>query len=195
MPPLARPACTGWPAAGRAPAWAGWAVGPDRAWRGGRRREGVFTPRRSSQPLTEVDPLELNTDRRSRARGAYECSKAQRDAAAEEDRRRDAERREEAEADQLRQLRQQMRVPARPVPASVYKASFDVQRSVKPREPPPPLCCLSGATLSARQTDGLLRCARGSDGAGVALAADGPAAAGRPRRLRRRSGREPAGPN
>jgi hypothetical protein len=27
-----------------------------------------------------------------------------------------------------------MRVPARPVPPSVYKASFDVQRSVKPRE-------------------------------------------------------------
>ena len=41
---------------------------------------------------------------------------------------------EAAEEAELRALRQNMRVSARPVPASVYKASFDVQRSTKPRK-------------------------------------------------------------
>ena len=49
-------------------------------------------------------------------------------------RKREAAEREAAEEAELHRIRQQMRVSARPVPASVYKASFDVQRSTKPRE-------------------------------------------------------------
>ena len=53
-------------------------------------------------------------------------------------RREEAERRDAAAEEELREARRQMRVRARPVPASVYKPSFDVERSTKPRQSPSP---------------------------------------------------------
>ena len=74
----------------------------------------VYTPRRSSKPLTEVQNIELNVDRRMQKHQEISAHKAEREKALEAEKLAQQLRRKEQEEREVRQLRRSM-VPHTPL--------------------------------------------------------------------------------
>jgi len=96
----------------------------------------VYTPRRSSKPLTEVNDFQLNVDRRSQKHQEISVKKSEREKRIEADKMAEVMRREEEEAREVRTMRRTMMVKAKPVPNSVYSGGPSVVHSSKPLTEP-----------------------------------------------------------
>lgn len=96
----------------------------------------VYTPRRSSKPLTEVHDFQLNVDRRSQTHQQLSDRKAARERKMEAEKAAEEARRKEEEAREIRNMRRSMVVKAKPVPTSVYNGGPAVVHSSKPLTEP-----------------------------------------------------------
>jgi targeting protein for Xklp2 len=127
----------------------------------------VFTPRRSGKPLTEVQNVQLASDRRSLSRQAFDAERAKREAAAEEARLEDARRAAEQERREVRALRRSMVPRARAVPDAVFAPAAEVPDVAQP-SPTPPLSLSPPARPPSRMTGGHGAPTRGAAGRQVA---------------------------
>jgi hypothetical protein len=84
-----------------------------------------FEPKRSSKPLTEIDPnFQLSSESRAEQRKVFEGRKLAKEMAAAEAERRKKQVEEEMKQQEINNLRQKLVHKALPVPSSTYRAGF-----------------------------------------------------------------------
>ena len=96
----------------------------------------VFTPRRSSKPLTEVRDVQLNVDRRVQQHQEISAKRAARERQLESEKLAAEARRKEEEEREVRSLRKSMLFKAKRVPATNYTGGPQVVHSSKPLTEP-----------------------------------------------------------